>query len=82
MKIQHWLTVTSKCPVQDRLNSYRLKVTTDRLVMIEDILKACEELTKEAMCQETLTQSLCDRIACAVTSYGWHSGVHTVCECE
>jgi hypothetical protein len=80
MKVTHELRFTSRCPVDDAEDEYHVIVETNRIVKVEDILRAIEELPEPAF-QEQLTSELCKRLKfCKVTTIGYHSGVKTTCE--
>ena len=80
MKVKHTLEIKARCPVNDGQDTYRLTVTVDRLVKVEDILEAVRKLTAEPIFQEDLTRRLASELAASVHTTGRHGEVETECE--
>lgn len=78
MNVTHELTFARRCPVNDALDRYELRVETTRLVKVEDILAAVDALPEKAF-QEDITTTLAAKLGCQVTTIGYHSGVKTTC---
>lgn len=78
MHVTHELTFARTCPVNDALDRYELRVETNRMVKVEDILAAIEALPEKAY-QEELTLKLAAQLGCVVTTVGYHSGIKTTC---
>jgi hypothetical protein len=81
MKVTHEMTFARRCPVDDALDQYELRVETTRTVKVEDILAAIEALPEKAF-QEDITTTLAAKLGCSVTTVGYHSGVKTTVECN
>lgn len=81
MRVEHRLTVFSRCPVDARRDIYTVFVRTNRIVKVEDILEAIADNTKEPVFQEALTRRLADAIGCEVETQGWHGEVFTTVVC-
>jgi hypothetical protein len=76
----HEFRMRSRCPVNGATDLYEVTVETDKLVKVEDILKAAASFTEPAF-QEEITQKLATALECRVTTIGHHSGVRTTCIC-
>lgn len=81
MKVTHILTMTAKCPVDDRLDEYEVIVKTERLIKVEAILTETEHYKEIAAYQEDICKSLSEKLGCEVTLIGIHSGVKTEVTC-
>lgn len=82
MNVTHSFPLAAKCPsgltVQD---VYEVQVVTDRMIAVEDILAAADELANgEPIYQEDLTAALADRIGATVRTIGAHGVVTTTAE--
>lgn len=77
MKVEHHLEITALCPVDGKPDVYQCLVRAERVIPVEDILKAAAELSGKKLYQEDLTQELHRRIAAVVETNGCHSGVRT-----
>lgn len=77
MRIEHSLEITATCPVDDKPDVYSCTVRTCRVIPVEDILKAVDQLKGRAIYQEDLTRELHRILAAEVETVGWHSGVRT-----
>lgn len=78
MRVIHETTFARRCPVDDAQDLYELRVETNRVVKVEDILAAVEALPEKAF-QEDITKALAAKLGCTVTTVGYHSGVKTTC---
>lgn len=78
---EYELTITARCPVDQRRDSYLVIVRADRTVMAEDIVAACKTLEGEPKTQEDITAALCMLLNAEVELRGVHSGVtaRTLC---
>lgn len=81
MLVRHSLTITASCPVDGKPDHYEAVVECVRVVKVEDILAAVQQLRDRKVFQEELTQELARTLGAKVTTTGYHSGVKTVCEC-
>jgi len=79
--VRHSLTITASCPVDGKPDHYEAVVECVRVVKVEDILAAVQQLRDRKVFQEELTQELARTLGAKVTTTGYHSGVKTVCEC-
>lgn len=82
MKVTHTFQFSAKCPVNDGYDKYECAVQTDRLIPVEDILEVTGSYAEKRIWHEHLCQQLADRLQCAVTIKGTHSGVQTEVTCE
>lgn len=78
MRVIHETTFSRRCPVDDALDRYELRVEASRTIKVEDILAAVEALPEKAF-QEDITLTLAAKLGCIVTTIGHHSGVKTTC---
>jgi len=78
VKVIHEWSFRRRCPVDDALDRYDLRVEANDMVKVEDIVAAVEALPKKAF-QEELTQILAAKLGCIVTTIGHHSGIKTTC---
>jgi hypothetical protein len=78
VKVVHETTFARRCPVDDALDLYELRVETHRTIKVEDILAAVEALPEKAF-QEDITATLAAKLGCVVVTTGHHSGVKTTC---
>lgn len=78
MKVIHELSFDRRCPINDGFDHYDLVIETNRLITVEDILEAIDELPEKVF-QEVITERLAARLKCRVTTTGHHSGVKTTC---
>jgi hypothetical protein len=78
MNVKHELTIYGKCPVDESMDRYEITIETNRIVMVEDILNAAQDLPSPVF-QEIATMFLAQRLGCRVTTVGYHSGVKTTC---
>lgn len=81
MHVTHTLEITAICPVDDKADVYECIVIARRVIAIEDILKAVEDVKTMKAYQETICQELHRRLACEVRLVGYHSGVLTDVVC-
>jgi hypothetical protein len=77
----HRFTATCSCPVDGLPDVYRVTVTTSRILPVEEILAAIQEIGRERIYQEEFTARLARRLAAAVETAGHHSGIETTCVC-
>jgi GTP cyclohydrolase I len=80
MKVDYRLTVTARCPSDSGVDVYDITVTSDRMVLVEDILKIADQFGDRAIYQEELTEEMAAALDATVTSRGQHYGVDTTCE--
>lgn len=80
MKVVHQFFVAVRCPVDDAVDIYEVVVETDRVVKVEEILKASEKQASSPAFQEEYTQRLANDLGTKVVTTGRHSGVDTTCE--
>ena len=76
---EHNLTIQAKCPVNGNTDTYRVTVTTTRLIAVEEILSEVDRLTDIPIFQERLTGDLAASLFARVKTVGAHSGVETTC---
>lgn len=79
MKVTHEIEVRGICPVDLSLDVYQVKISSMRIVQVEDIISVVNDL-KWPLYQEEMTQQLAEKLKCSVCSVGYHSGVKTTCE--
>lgn len=77
--ITHETKVFGRCPVDGKVDSYDVTITTRRFIKVEDILATIDEIQSPVF-QEAMTQLLADKLGCNVRSVGYHTGVKTTCE--
>ncbi len=77
MIVRHHLRVTAVCPVDGLPDVYEATVETSRVIRVEDILAAADQLRTERIYQEDLTVRLARALGAQVTTIGWHSGIRT-----
>lgn len=82
MKVTHRLGLLACCPVNSGWDWYECEVTTDRLILVEDIKTLAASYSKTKIYQEDLCQELADKLQAEVTLRGEHSGVKTTVTCE
>ena len=78
MKVVNELNYSGRCPVDDAIDTYAIRIKARRVVKVEDILAAISELP-QPLFQEEITRRLAARLGCRVTTIGFHSGVKTTC---
>jgi GTP cyclohydrolase I len=81
MRVEHRFQTSVRCPVNGARNCYAVAVRTDRLVMVEDILAAADQLAKGPSYQEDFTRQLAEVLNCQVETRGVHSAVETTVVC-
>ena len=77
MKCTYRTNAICKCPVDDTLDVYAVEISAPLMLKVEDINAALADLRDKTMFQEDLTSALAKALGAAVTTSGWHSGVHT-----
>jgi hypothetical protein len=65
----------AKCPNGELMDSYRITISSQATIMVEDILKALNE-APEKIYQEDLATLLRAKLGAEVTIEGAHYGVH------
>jgi hypothetical protein len=81
MRVTHTLQITAICPVDDKPDVYECVVTAKRVIPVEDILAAANEVKDMKAYQEDICQELHRKLACEVKLTGYHSGVLTEVIC-
>jgi GTP cyclohydrolase I len=82
MQTIHRTTIVGKCP-HGCPDLYAAEFhVEDRVIMVEDIQAAIDDLTREPVYQEALTQALADRLSCVVETRGVHGRFLTECRAE
>lgn len=81
MKVIHKLQITAICPVDNLPDVYECTITARRIIKVEDILAAVEEVKAKPAFQEEICQELHRKLACKVRLIGYHSGVETKVMC-
>ena len=71
------MTISARCPVDKKLDTYSAEFSTDRVVKVEDILAAVNRVAEREIFQEDLTVLLARELGVKVTTVGYHSGVLT-----
>lgn len=81
MKATHVLSAIAPCPsgLQEH-DYYRIEVEADRMIRVEEIEAAVDELTTEPVFQEDLTEALADRLGAVVRTLGKHNKTLTEVE--
>lgn len=86
MKVRHTVLIESICPVNGDSDRYVADVAVwpGGFILCEDVLAAVQELVRQPTTQESLTQSLADRLGCRVRTRGSHcrGRVRTVVVCR
>jgi NADPH-dependent 7-cyano-7-deazaguanine reductase QueF len=84
MKATHTLTVTARCPVNGQRDTYKLEVTTSRVIYVESLLDLTELFVNQRIAQEELTTRIANALRAGhgddsieVRTFGTHSGVTT-----
>ena len=75
MRARYSLTFTGQCPVNGDSDVYDLEVVSSTPIMVEDIIGAVSEATKESRTQEQITKIIRSKIPARITTIGFHSGV-------
>jgi hypothetical protein len=74
MKVRHYVEIRATCPVNGDADRYDAFVYVEgRVLRCEDVAEAVEQLTREPVYQETLTQALADRLGAKVKTVGRHT---------
>jgi hypothetical protein len=81
MRVEHTLEAVAVCPVDKAGDRYEVRVRCNRVLPVEDILKAVAEANAKPLYQEAFTQMLSRLLAAEVETVGWHSGVTTRVVC-
>ena len=79
MKVTHEIEVRGICPVDLSFDVYQVKISSMRIVQVEDIISVVNAL-KWPLYQEEMTQQLAEKLKCSICSVGYHSSVKTTCE--
>ena len=79
MKVVYRTTFAATCPVDGSDDVYRVRVRSDWMIPVEEIVAALGELRGKPIYQEELTQRLADELGAEVATRGAHSGVATRC---
>lgn len=82
MQVTHSLQITAICPVDDKPDVYECVITAKRVIKVEDILAATNEIKTMKAYQEDICQALHRKLACEVRLVGHHSGVRTEVVCK
>jgi hypothetical protein len=86
MKVRHRVVVESLCPINGDADRYIADVSVwpGGFLACEAVLAAVQELVREPITQEELTQRLADRLGCLVRTRGSHcrGRVKTVVVCR
>jgi hypothetical protein len=81
MKTKHKTVIHSACPVNGMIDEYGATFyVKGRVLPVEDIQAAIDELTVTPIFQEELTMQLAKRLQCSVVTIGTHSGFETACK--
>ena len=79
MKITYEIEVRGLCPVDLSFDVYQVKISSMKIVKVEDIISVINVL-QWPLYQEEMTQQLAEKLKCSVCSVGYHSGVKTIVE--
>ena len=66
---------TSRCPVDNRQDNYHCKLSSDKMILAEDILAFCDRVEMEKNYQEDLAGMMKEIFSAEVHLIGWHKGV-------
>ena len=81
MRTKHKTVIHSTCPVNGMIDEYGATFyVTGKVIPVENIQDAIDELTVTPIFQEELTLQLAKRLQCSVMTVGTHSGFETVCK--
>lgn len=67
------LSIRAMCPSDNLPDWYEMRVESNRLILVEDVLAAVKDLG--AIYQEDLTRQIARRLGAKVTTVGYHYGV-------
>lgn len=81
MTCTYELDAMCSCPVDSKPDYYRVTVTADRCVKVEDLLAAVRAEGAKEQFQEDFTESLSRALCVRVQTVGSHSGVKTTVVC-
>lgn len=82
MRVEHRLTMSARCPMNDLRDTYEVVFLVTELVPVEKILHICAGFLDNRIYQEDLTQALANIFHCEVETIGIHSGVKTTVVCR
>lgn len=83
MKTIHSTTIVGTCPL-GCADIYHAEFHVDgpNVTPVENIQAVINELTKQPIYQEALTQALANRVGCKVVTRGRHMSFETTCEVD
>jgi hypothetical protein len=74
MRVKHRIVIHAVCPVNQAEDHYDCTVAVrDRVLTCEEVIGCVDELTKEPIFQEHLTQKLADCLRARVKTVGAHA---------
>ena len=74
MLVRHEMEIQCNCPSDDLPDLYHMTVECERTIPVEKIMEVVDELSKEKIFQEELTQRIARLLNARVTTIGWHFG--------
>ena len=77
MQIRYSFEGHCNCPVDNLPDTYKITLYSQKVIAVEDIIKATVSLEPLKMFQEEYTQRLHRLLNCKVQTVGIHSGVTT-----
>ena len=78
----HEVVMTARCPIDQSIDIYRVKVETWMMAPVETILEEIRAFEDVEMFQEDITAHLATELGCSVEMLGTHSGVTTTTRAE
>jgi hypothetical protein len=89
MHVQHKTTIHAQCPENDGWDYYEVVVETSKIIPVESITSAFDEVRGQKMYQEELTdrlalgvsQCIADRVDVKITTRGTHGPHATEVTC-
>lgn len=79
--VEHEISISGICPVTGGRDCYSAKIRVRRIVKVEDIIAAMDNLPKQPMYQEDLTAHIAIILEAEVETIGHHSGIRTKVIC-
>jgi len=80
MTLEHKYTIkfNAKCPADNSIDSYKLKIYSNKIILVEDIIAIINKLTTEPIYQEKLAEIIYNNIKEKLKLIGYHSNIKII----
>ena len=79
-KAKYTVPFTCVCPNDKEVIEYEAVLTSDKVIMVEDIISFVKSFKDKSLYQEDITDKISLHFNCSVCTFGTHQGVFIRCK--